>query len=62
MIPQDIIDSIKRADVYRYHDWKTNIMHLVSRNFEEPLTDKEKDRITFHLGLTGFPFKVIFDN
>ena len=61
-IPQDIIDSLKRADVFQYHDWRSETIHLVSRNFKESLTDEEKERILIHLALRGFPLKVVFDN
>lgn len=62
MIPTDIINAMKRADVFQYHDWETDTIHLVSRNFEEPLTDEEKFEIVNHLTMRMLPFKVIFDN
>ena len=62
MISQGIIDSLRRADVFQYHDWKTDTIHLVSRNFEEPLTDNEKFEIVNHLAMRLFPLKVVFDN
>lgn len=62
MISQGIIDSLRRADVFQYHDWKTDTVHLVSRNFEEPLTDDEKFEIVNHLTMRLFPLKVVFDN
>lgn len=61
-IPQDIIDALKRADVFQYHDWRSEAIHLVSRNFEEPLTAEEKERIQIHLALRGFPLEIVFDN
>lgn len=61
-VSQDLIDALERADVYRYHNWKTNCIHCVSRNLEALLTDNEKKRIRFHLLLEGFPLEVIFDN
>lgn len=58
----ELITAIVRADVYQYFDWATNELHLVSRNSEAPLTDKEKELIRVHLGIHMVPYKLIFDN
>ena len=57
-----LVDAVKRADVYYYHDWNTNSMHLVSRNLEDPLTDEEKKLIKDHFSMRLFPLEVVFDN
>lgn len=62
MISKAIIDSLRRADVFQYYDWQTDTVHLVSMNFDAPLTDDEKFKIVNHLTMRLFPLKVIFDN
>ena len=62
MISKGIFDSLRRADVFQYHDWRSDKMHLVSMNINEPLTAEEKERILFHPALRGFPLEVVFDN
>lgn len=61
-IPQPLIKAIERADVYRYYDHCANAIHLVSKNIEAPLSDKEKRRILEHCIYGGLPYGIVFDN
>lgn len=62
LYPEDIALAIKRADVYKYCDHMTMTIHLVSRNFDEPLTEEEKTSILTHFMIHNFPMHVVFDN
>lgn len=62
LLSDDLIDAIKRADVYRYFDWRSNTLYFVSMNEDSPLTDEEKRRIYNHVALYMFPFSIEFKN
>lgn len=62
LYPENIASAIKRADVYGYCDRMTMTIHLVSRNFDESLTDEEKSSILTHVMIHNYPMFVAFDN
>ena len=60
--PDDIANALRRANAYYYRFVESTTLHIVSRNFEAPLTDEEKERIKTYLEFRGFPITVMFDN
>jgi len=62
LYPEDIAQAIRRADVHVYRDIMTMTLHLVSRNFDEPLTEEEKTSISTYFMIRNFPMLVVFDN
>ena len=62
LYPEHIARAIKRADVHVHRDIMTMTLHLVSGNFDEPLTEEEKQDILTHFTIHNFPMYVVFDN
>lgn len=61
-ISSELLASLDRAKVWYKLDRIGMTMHITSRNLEAPLTDIEKKRLEFRLGLEGCPYEIIFDN
>lgn len=60
--PEDIANSLERADVYYRRDEISQTFYIKSRNVEDPLTELEKGRISAYLGIRGFPMRIVFEN
>lgn len=61
-VEQKLIEAVERAEVYRYFNWKSQKLHMVSRNLDAPLTDEEKEAIRAHFDFWMVPFEIVFDN
>lgn len=61
-ISEELNAALLRAKAWYRLDRVNMVIHIASRNLEAPLTDIEKERLEFRLGLEGCPYEIIFDN